>query len=109
MHVYSCFVSDFGLPSKLGSEAKSPHCSLVTWNKAAGPVSGYRHYFFADDSQKAEIVKGIHDMNQVSEIISGLKPETMYRVGITSVSSGIESKIVFSKQQLRMRKSLKIL
>ena len=109
MHVYSCFVLDFGLPSELGSEAKSPHCSLVTWNKASGPVSGYRLYIFPDDSQKPEIVKDIHDMNQVSAIISGLKPETMYRVGITSVSSGTESKIVYSDQQIKMRKSFKIL
>ena len=91
------------------SEPKNPHCLHVTWNKAAGPVSGYRLYIFPDDSQKAEIVKDIHDMNQVSTVISGLKPETMYRVGITSVSSGIESKIVYSEQQIKMRKSLKIL
>ena len=105
----SCYISGFGLPSELLSEPQNPHCSLVTWNKAGGPVSGYRLYIFPDDSQKAEIVKDIHDMNQVSAIISGLKPETMYRVGITSVSSGIESNQVFSKEQLRMRKSVKIL
>ena len=109
MHVYSCFVSDFGLPSELESEPKNPHCLHVTWKEAAGPVSGYRLYFFPDDSQKPEIVKDINDMNQVSAVISGLKPETMYRVGITSVSSGIESKIVYSEQQIKMRKSLKIL
>ena len=109
MHICSCYISGFGLPSELESKPENPHCLHVTWKKADGPVSGYRLYIFPDDSQKAEIVKDIHDLNQVSAVISGLKPETMYRVGITSISSGIESKIVYSEQQIKMRKSLKIL
>ena len=73
--------------------------------KAAGPVTGYKVYCFHGDSQKAEIVQDITDMNDISAIISGLKPENIYRVGITCVSSGSESKIVFSKDEVILRKS----
>ena len=69
-----------------------------------GPVTGYRVYCFPADSQKAEIIKDIHDGDLDKVVISGLKPETEYRVGITSVSSRIESNIIFSEGQIKMRK-----
>ena len=75
----------------------------VTWKKAAGPVTGYRVYCFPGDSQKAEIIKDINGGNTESAFISGLKPETSYRVGVTSVSSGIESKQVCCDSEIRTR------
>ena len=103
------YFPDFGLPSTLKSESKNPHCLYIRWKKASGPVTGYRVYCFPEGSQKAEIVKDIFDVNQVSAIISGLKPEAVYRVGISSVSAGTESKLVYSEEKLRMRKFIKIL
>ena len=93
------------MPSVCLTEPKNPHCLKVTWKKAPGPVTGYRLYFFSIDSQKAEIVKDIPDGNQESEFVSGLKPETVYRVAITSFSSGFESKLVFTKDDITLRKS----
>ena len=90
-------------------EPKNSHCIHVTWKKADGPVTGYRLYCFPGESKKSEIIKDIHDANQESAIISGLKPETVYRVGITPVSSGCEGKLVFSEEQLRMRMFIKML
>ena len=100
--------SDFGLPSKVRAEPKNPHCLNVTWKKAIGPVTEYRVYCFPGESQMAEIIKQIQDGNTESTIISGLKPEEMYRVAITSVSNEIEGKFVYleEKQQVRMRRSL---
>ena len=100
-----CCIQDFGRPSKLLMEPKTPHCLKVTWKKATGPVTGYRVHCFSGDSQKAEIVKYIPDGNQESEFVSGLKPQTVYRVAITSVSSEIESQFVFSKDEVTLRKS----
>ena len=106
MFVCSCAqISDFGLPSDLGTQHKNPHCLHVKWKKATGPVTGYRVYCFPGASQKAEIVKAIHDGKQESVIISGLKPDKRYRIGITSVSTDNESKLVFHEHQLKMRKS----
>ena len=98
-------IPGFGLPRMLRAEAKNPHCLTVTWTKAADPVTGYKIHCFPGDSWKAEIVKEIEDVNKESEVISCLRPETVYRVGITSVCSGIQSKMVFSEQELKMRKS----
>ena len=77
----------------------------VTWKKAAGPVTGYRVYCFGD-SQRDEIIKDIDGGNTESAFISGLKPETTYRVGIKSVSSRAESKQVFSDHKLITRKTV---
>ena len=99
------YISDFGLPSELIAQHKNPHCLNVTWKKAIGPVTGYRVYCFPGDSQKAEIIKAIHDGKQESVVVSGLKPDKRYRIGITSVSSETESKLVFHEHQLKMRKS----
>ena len=76
----------------------------VTWNKATGPVTGYRVYCFPGDSLKAEIIKDVDGGNTESAFISGLKPETSYRVGVTSVSSRTQSKQVFCDRQISMRK-----
>ena len=100
-----CYIPGFGLPSELLTEPKNPHCLKVTWKKATGPVTGYRVYFFSGDSQKAEIVKDIPDGNQESVFVSGLKPQTVYRVAVTSVSSGIESQFVLLKDKVTLRKS----
>ena len=89
-------MTDLGLPNEVQAQPKNPHCLHVTWNKATGPVTGYRIYCFPGDSQKAEIVKEINDGRKQSLFISGLKPDTTYRVGVTSVSSGIESKHVLT-------------
>ena len=97
--------SDFGLPSELSTQSKNPHCLNVTWKKASGPVTGYNIYCFLGDSEKAEIIKAVHDGEQESVVISGLKPDKRYRIGITSVSTGTESKLVFHEHQLKMRKS----
>ena len=94
----------FAIPINVRSEPKNPHCLHVTWNKAEEPVTGYRVYCFLGESQKSEIMKDIGDVNQEAVLLSGLKPGAMYRVGITSVSSGIESKLVYSENQPRMRK-----
>ena len=78
----------------------------VTWKKAAGSVTGYRVYCFPGDSQEAEIIKDIDGGNTESAFISGLKPETTYRVGVTSVSSRTHSKQVFCDHQISMRKTV---
>ena len=67
-------------------------------------MTGYRVYCFPGDSGKAEIIKDIHDGKQESVIVSGLKPDKRYRIGITSVSSETESKLVICKEQPRLRK-----
>ena len=102
-----CFAG-FGLPSVSMVEPKNPHCFEVTCKEAVGPVTGYRVHCFSGDSQKAEIVKDILDGNQESEFVSGLKPGTTYKVAITAVSSGIESKLVFSKDKVTLRKLILI-
>ena len=97
-------ISGFGLPSNIRITPKNPHCMQITWKKATGPVTGYRVYCFPGDSQEAEIIKDIDGGNTESAFISGLKPETTYRVGVTSVSSGTESKQVFCDHKVSMRK-----
>ena len=78
------------------------------WKKAIGSVTGYRVHCFPGDSQKAEFVQEIYDGQQGTVVISGLKPDKKYRIGISSVSTETESKIVFLKQQLRMRNLNKV-
>ena len=70
-------------------------------------MTGYRVYCFPADSQIAEIIKTISDGNQDSVAISGLRPDKKYRIGITSLSSENESKLVSLEEQHKMRKSLK--
>ena len=98
---------EIGLPSELTIEAINPHCLNVKWKKATGPVMGYRVYCFPGDSSKVEIIKDISKEIEESAVISGLKPETEYRVGITSVSLRTESKLVFSEHKIKLRKSQK--
>ena len=101
------YIVDLGLPSELRTNPEGPHCLHVTWKRAvSGSVTGYNIYCFPGDSQKAEIIQHISDVNQESAFISGLKPDQIYRVGITSVYSGTESKQLFSEESLRMRKSM---
>ena len=88
----------------LRAKAYNPHCLNVTWTKAADPVTGYKIHCFPGESWKAEIVKEIEDVNNESAVISGFRPETVYRVGITSVCSGIQSKMVFSGSEVKLRK-----
>ena len=101
------FILGFGLPSQLQIEPENPHCLNLTWKKAPGPVTGYRVYCYSGDSQQAEIIKDIHDSNLDMAFVSGLKPETVYRVGIASVASGIESKLAFSEENVKLRKSIR--
>ena len=96
-------LSEFGAPSEIRAEAVHPNCLHVTWRKAAGPVTGYRVYCFNGDSTTAELIK--EAQNDESLIISGLKPDTQYRIGVASLSSDTESNIVFRKDVYRMRKS----
>ena len=92
--------------SELTVESISPHCLQVTWKKSADQVTGYKVYCFSGKSQKPEIVKDIPDGNQETVIMSGLKPEKVYRVGITSVFRGTESKLLFTDDHLKMRMSV---
>ena len=85
--------------------AKSPHCLQVSWKTAAYPVTGYTIYCFPGDSQKADVVKYINNVKESTAIISGLKPETVYRVAIAAVSSGSEGTQVFSKDEVKLRKA----
>ena len=77
---------------------------FVKWKKAPGPVTGYKVYCFPGNTRKADIIKDIHDGNLELAFISGLKPETEYRVGISSISSGTESNLLPSEGLVRMRK-----
>ena len=105
--VYKLFcIVDIRPPSELTVESTSPHCLQVTWKKAADQVTGYKVYCLLEKSQKAEVVKDIPDGNQESVIISGLKPETVYRVGITSVFRETESKLLFTDDHIKMRMSV---
>ena len=103
----STYISDFGLPSELSTHTKNPHCLNVTWKKACGSVTGYRIYCFSGEHQEAEIVKDIYDGQKQSAIISGLRPDKKYTVGIMSVSSLNKSKLVVAVDQPTMRNSLK--
>ena len=98
-----CYIPGFGIPTEIQAEPKNPHCLHVSWKKAAGPVTGYRIYCFVAESVKTEIIKDIHDINQQSVIISGFKPETLYKVGIASVSGVTQSPIQFSKNDVKLR------
>ena len=84
-------------------ETASPHFLNVTWKKPSEPVNGYRVYCYPAESKKAQIIKDVHDGNQTSVMISGLKPDKAYRVGIKSLSSRTESKLVFSEENITMR------
>ena len=101
------YIADCVLPSELRTKPEGPHCLHVTWKRAvSGPVTGYNIYCFPGDSQKAEIIQHISDVNQESAIISGLKPDQIYRVGVTSVYSGTESRHLLSEEHTKMRKSI---
>ena len=102
------FISDFGLPSNLKLETINPHCLNVSWKKADDPVIGYRIYCINNDSQTADIIKDVTDANQESVFVSGLKPETKYRVGITAVYSGMQSTLVFQKDEVKLRMKIVI-
>ena len=93
-----------GLPAVLGVKPINPHCLHVSWQKATGPITIYRIHCYPHDSQRADVIKEIKDKGQDSEIITGLKPETEYRVGITSVSSGTESKLLLFKDKVKLRR-----
>ena len=84
-------------------ETTSPHCLFVKWKKPAEPVNGYRVYCYPAESKKAEIIKDVHGGNQTSVMISGLKPDKTYRMGIKSFSQRTESKLVFSEDHISMR------
>ena len=90
-------------------EITNPHCLKVTWKKPAEPVNGYRVYCFPAGSNKAEIIKEVHNGKVTSAIISGLKPDKTYRVGIKSLYSRTESKLVFSDDRITMCMSVYIL
>ena len=96
-------LSEFGAPSEIIAQAVHPNCLHVTWKKAVGPVTGYRVYCFNGDSTTAELIKEVQNDEQM--IISGLKPDTQYRIGVASLSSDTESNTVFRKDVYRMRKS----
>ena len=49
-------------------------------------------------------MKDIKHRSQDSDLITGLKPDTEYRLGITSVSSGTESKLLLSEDKVKLRK-----
>ena len=106
-YICICFclipIVDYGIPSEIKMETASPQCLFVKWKKPTEPVNGYRIYCYPAESKKAEIIKDVHDGKQSSAIISGLKPDKTYRVGIKSVSSGTESKLVFSEDHITMR------
>ena len=97
------YITGFGLPSVLTVAPINPHCFEISWMRGSGPVTEHRVYCFPGDSQKADVVKFIQDVNEQSSFISGLKPETVYRVGITSVCSGTESRLVLSKKDVKLR------
>ena len=108
LHIMICiilYLKGFGKPDELRTHARNPHCLHASWKKATGDVTGYRVYCFNGDSQKPEIIRYMDDANTESAIISGLKPDTEYRVGISSVSTTNESELVYSEGQLRMRKA----
>ena len=98
------FISDFGVPGEIRAQAAHPHCLHVTWKKAAGPVSGYRVYCFSGESTLPQFIKDIHDKDTECAIVSGLSPNTQYRVGVASLSNDIESNTVFSEEKLKTRK-----
>ena len=96
-------LTDYGIPSDIRLECSNPHCLNVTWKKPAQPVKGYRVYCFPGESNKAETIKEVHDGKQSSVIVSGLKPDKTYRVGIKSFSQRTESRLVFSEDHIKMR------
>ena len=98
------FISDFGVPGEIRAQAVHPHCLHITWKKAAGPVSGYRVYCFSGESTVPQFIKDIHDKDTECAIVTGLRPDTKYRVGVASLSLDIQSNTVFSEEKLKTRK-----
>ena len=70
----------------------------------SGPVIGYKIYCFPGDSQNPEIIKNICDNNNEYFIISGLKPNQLYRVGMGSVTTDTRSRLVFTREHVRTGK-----
>ena len=98
------FISDFGIPGEIQAEAVHPHCLHITWKKAAGPVSGYRVYCFFGEAAQPQFMEDIYDEDTECATVSGLRPDTQYRVGVASLSNDIESNTVFSDQKCTTRK-----
>ena len=96
------YIKDFGLPCDIKVGIISPHHLHLSWKIANGPVTGYRIYCFPADSQKAEIIKDIHDGKQESAVISGLKPSQTYRVGMVSITQDTTSKVVITEHEIKM-------
>ena len=76
----------------------------MSWSKAAGPVTGYKVYCYPSESREAEITKDIWELTREHVVIDGLKPNCTYRVGMASVTEDVNSKLVFTKDQITMRK-----
>ena len=96
--------TEFGTPTEIDAKAVHPHCLDVSWKKAAGHVTGYRVYCYSTDSTKADIISDVHDKDTESLTVTGLNPDTNYRVGVASLSSDTESYTVFMKKLCKMRK-----
>ena len=97
--------ADFGLPEDVKAKPVGPHYIHVTWKKATGPVIGYKIHCFPGESQQVEIIKDISNVDQKSALISGLKPNQPYHVGVSSATLDARSKLVFTREQVRMGKN----
>ena len=102
--LYTPILTDFGVPGEIRAQAVHPHCLHVTWKKASGSVSGYRVYCFSDESTQPQFIQDIHDKDTEYAIVTGLSPDTQYRVCVASLSNDIESNTVFSEEKLKTRK-----
>ena len=104
MFICTTLISASGLPAILAAWPINPHSLHISWQKATGPVTVYRIHCFPCDSREADVIKEIKDKDQESALITGLKPNTEYRLGITSVSLVTESKLVLSDDKFKLRK-----
>ena len=49
-------------------------------------------------------MKDIHGKDTEYAVVSGLRPDTQYKVGVASLSNDIESNTVFNEEKLKTRK-----
>ena len=75
----------------------------VSWKKPFVPVSGYKISCFSDGCDDVEITKEIDDPSKETEFVSGLTPESVYKVVLTSIYEDKRLSEKIGEEEIRMR------
>ena len=75
----------------------------ISWKKPSVPVPGYKISCYFDGCEDAAITKEIHDPNKETEFVSGLTPELLYKVVLTSVHEDNSMSEKIGEEEIRMR------